>query len=214
MLYTNDAIKKRKQKEITIKATIRIIVFLVVFPLLIYNITLIIQSVANPKKTPSFFGIKTYVIISGSMMPKLQIGDIVIVKEADSSNLKQGDIISFREGQNIITHRIIEAQNDNGQILYKTKGDNNNSEDEQMVSLALIEGKVIKRIPYVGKIALFFKGKIAIILIFIIYYIIISKERKNKLRKSRRRNKRVLYEEKIVENGRNELINERKNDNK
>jgi len=195
VLYTEEAIKKKKQRADRLKKIFRILTYIIVFPLLIYNIALIVQSVLNPNQTPSFLGIKTYVIISGSMIPEFQIGDIAVVKEVENDELKEGDIISFREGQNVITHRITQKLEENGQTIYVTKGDNNNAEDIAKVSYALIEGKVVAKIAYIGKIALMLKGKVAIIFIFIIYYIIISKERRNKLRKNRRKNKRMIYEE-------------------
>ena len=81
MKYTNDAIKRRKNIEDNIKKRFNIIIYIILIPILIYNISLIIQSLVKTSETPNFFGIKTYVIISGSMESELQIGDIVIVKK-------------------------------------------------------------------------------------------------------------------------------------
>lgn len=145
MQYTDETIRKRKKKNDKIKKIIKTITYIVLVPLLIYNISLIIQALANPNKTPSFFGIKTYVIVSGSMMPELNIGDIVIVKSAE--DYQEGDIISFRQGQNVITHRISEILKTENGILYKTKGDNNNTEDSGMIEIDAIEGKTIGKIP-------------------------------------------------------------------
>lgn len=64
MQYTNEAIRERKIKSNKIKKVISIAIYIMLIPLLIYNISLIAQSVINPSKTPSFLGIKTYIIIS------------------------------------------------------------------------------------------------------------------------------------------------------
>ncbi len=64
MLYTEEAILKRKHKAEVVKRIISSIAYILVIPLLIYNISLILQAFANPNKTPSFLGIKTYAIIS------------------------------------------------------------------------------------------------------------------------------------------------------
>lgn len=64
MEYTNEAIRKRKEKNDKIKKILSLAVYMVLIPLLVYNISLIAQSIINPNKTPSFFGIKTYVIVS------------------------------------------------------------------------------------------------------------------------------------------------------
>ncbi len=64
MLYTDEAIKKRILKERTLKNLVSTFIYIILGPLLIYNIFLIIQAIISPSETPSFFGIKTYVIIS------------------------------------------------------------------------------------------------------------------------------------------------------
>lgn len=193
MLYTNEAIQKRQLRKKKIKKITRIVACTILIPILVYNISLIIQSIINPNKTPSFFGIKTYVIISGSMKPNYNIGDIVVAKNTNANSLKEGDVISFRQGQIIVTHRIIKVENSN-KLVFKTKGDNNNSEDSEEVTANLIEGKVVFKIPWIGNIALFFRGKIAIIVLLITYYIIATRANKKDKLKSRRRRKRIEYE--------------------
>ena len=121
MQYTNDAIKKRMKRKNKVRTIMRILVYLLLFPLLIYNISLIFQALINPNKTPSFLGIKTFVIVSGSMQPEFDIGDVVVVKEVAENELQSGDVISYREGQSIITHRIIGIENVDNKKLFKTK---------------------------------------------------------------------------------------------
>jgi signal peptidase len=194
MLYTTAAIKKRKETEKKVKSIITTIVYIVLIPLLIYNVVLIFQAIINPNETPSFFGIKTYVIVSGSMQPELDIGDIVVVKKVDQDKLSEGDIISFRQGQNIITHRISEIVVENGKKVYRTKGDNNNTEDSGTISYDLIEGKVVKKVDSLGKISLFLQNKIVIIFILILFYVYLSYSGAIKKRKNRRKEKRIEYE--------------------
>jgi len=195
MLYTDEAIKKKKAKITKIKNIINVAVYIILIPLLIYNTSLIIQAIINPNKTPSFLGIKTYVIISGSMKPEIDVGDIVIAKNVEQDELKEGDIISFRQGQSVVTHRILEKTVVNGEVQYKTKGDNNNIEDGEIVKYDSIEGKIVKTVPFLGKIALALQGKMAIIIIIIISYIYLSYSDKARKKKANRRNKRLEYEE-------------------
>ena len=192
MLYTDEAIKKRIEKKNRCKKRIITLVYILVIPILIYNMSLIIQAVINPSKTPSLFGIKTYVIISGSMEPELNIGDIVIAKSIKEEEIEKGDIICFRQGQSVVTHRVSGILETSNGIEYKTKGDNNNTEDSQRTSFDMIEGKVIKKVQKIGKLSLVFKGKMLIIFIVIIIYADIiwtSKKKKNS-----RRLKRLEYE--------------------
>ena len=193
MLYTEDAITMRMKKAQRNRKIISIIAYILLIPLLIYNIALIVQAVTSPNKTPSFLGLKTYTIISGSMEPEIKIGDIVIVKEISDDKLKNGDIISFRQGQSVVTHRIVDINKN--EKKYITKGDNNNVEDSQDIDFALIEGKVICKIPFLGKIAQMLQGKITVIVIALMAYIYFSHASKINSIKNRRKVKRMRYEE-------------------
>lgn len=194
MIYTNDAIKKRKDKTTKVRNKIVILVYIILVPILLYNFYLIAQQILAPGKTPSFFGYKTYVIVSGSMQPEIQIGDLVIVKEASDNELQVGDIISYKDGQSIITHRISEKIEEMGRVEYRTKGDNNNTDDGKMIKTNLIEGKVIKVIPYLGTIALALQKKVAIVVGGIIIYLYIAHSINTKGKKKERRKKRIEYE--------------------
>lgn len=194
MLYTNQEISKRKNIEIKLKNSLNIIIYIIMIIIMTYNISLIIQSVLNPNKTPSFLGIKTYVIISGSMEPNINIGDIVITKDKEK-DLQIGDIISYRKGHSVITHRITQInKNENGDITYKTKGDNNNTEDSEEIANEDIEGKVVKIIPKLGKASLVLQNKVIIIVVLIILYMYISKNYKRNKRLNLRHLKRMEYE--------------------
>ncbi len=199
MRYTNEAIKRRKRAENILKRKINILIYIILIPILIYNISLIIQAVIKTSETPNFLGIKTYVIISGSMEPSLQIGDIVIVKKVAQNELKQGDIISYRQGQSVITHRIAEVIDKEGEVEYKTKGDNNNAEDSGIISYEMIEGKVVKHISQIGKIAIILQKKGTIIFIILILYIYILYSSSIKKKRALRKLKREEFESKRLE---------------
>lgn len=196
MLYTDEAIKKRKRKTAKIKKSIVTIIYIILIPVLVYNITLIAQSIINPNRTPSFFGIKAYVIISGSMKPELDIGDIVIVKNTDAKELKEGDIISYRKGQSVVTHRISQIVMETKEKKYRTKGDNNNVEDTDSVEFEQIEGKVIRKIPTIGNIVIMLKDKTVILIMVILYYIYLVCSQSRQRRKNLRSMKREQYEKK------------------
>ena len=76
-------------------------------PILLMNITITVKSYLNPDKVPDFFGIKPFVVLTWSMEPLILGGDLVITKTVDPATLKVDDIISYKEGDTVITHRII-----------------------------------------------------------------------------------------------------------
>lgn len=97
-----------------------------------------------------------YIIVSPSMVPAIQVQDAVVIKRTEASKLKKDDIITFdskdpRYSGLTITHRIIGIENkgtDN--VLFRTKGDNNNAEDAALVKADDIYGKVILVVPKIG----------------------------------------------------------------
>lgn len=194
MRYTNDVINKKIKDGNRRKIIFRIVIYILIIPIIIYNISLIVFSIINKNETPCFFGIKTFVIVSGSMQPDLMIGDIVIVKKCDKNDINVGDIISYRSGQSVITHRIIEFIESDGQTGYITKGDNNNVKDNVVVKFEDIEGKYIGKISKLGNVVLFLKNKIVIISIILIFYLIYVHELKVNEKIQIRKEKREKFE--------------------
>lgn len=100
------------------------------------------------------FKYKPTAIVSNSMHPIYDRGDVVIVEKLDRKkrkNLKKYDIIEYKLNNIIVAHRIIHIEKHNdGSMLYITKGDNNNTADNEKVSSNQINGIVKFRVPKVG----------------------------------------------------------------
>ena len=109
------------------KKIITVILLVIIIPVVLFNLIIITKSVIFKDKSPSVFGYKYFTVLTGSMEPTINVGDLVIVKE---SSYAINDIISYKDGNSVVTHRIIDySTQDNGEIFYTTKGDNNNAED-------------------------------------------------------------------------------------
>lgn len=150
-----------------------ILFLVIVLPFLIFNLTLIIKSKLYPDKIADFMGYKPFIVMSGSMETTINIGDLVIVKKVNSSNIHTGDIIAFKNGNIVISHRVKEIINDSGTYKFKTKGDNNNVADDFIVNSDAIEGILVNKIPGLGSILLFL-GKLIGLLMVILVIIIVS----------------------------------------
>jgi signal peptidase I len=107
------------------------------------------------------FNIFPNVIISGSMLPKIDIGDIVIVQKVEPNQIKVGDVILFREieQKTRINHRVIEIRKDErGLPLFITKGDANQNPDSDPVIAEQLKGKVVYVVPKVGWITIMLRS--------------------------------------------------------
>lgn len=101
------------------------------------------------------FPIYPSVILTGSMEPMIMPGDMILIKKGMSQEeiegYQVGDVINFNRDSINITHRIIEVMVDNaGNYTFRTKGDNNDSEDDDIVELTEVNGKQIFTIPKIG----------------------------------------------------------------
>lgn len=117
----------------------KIIVDLIIFVLSIIAILVIwtfIQLNVQKKEYANIFGYSVFSTETGSMAPTIEKGDIVIIKLGDE--IREKDIITYKEENVFITHRIVEINEE----AIITKGDNNNTEDEPINKNAVL-GKVV-----------------------------------------------------------------------
>ena len=175
--YKNVIIKldfvEREGKMQKIKKAISIIVVLILLPILLMSIVILVDSYTHPNEVPSFFGWKPFIVLSGSMETQISAGDIVVVKEIDTNELKKGDIIAFKDGNIVITHRIDEVTEIDGKTQYITKGDNNSTQDIGYVSPEQVEGVIKFKIARLGNIAMFIQTPLGMIVCLSIPIIII-----------------------------------------
>ena len=129
------------------------------------SLIILINSYIKPNEVPNFFGWKPFIVLSNSMEPFLQSGDLVVTKRIDANHLKANDIISFKTSDDIIvTHRIIDITTDREEKHFITKGDNNNTNDSGYVLSEQIEGIYQLRIPKLGHFAIFIQTPLGIII--------------------------------------------------
>lgn len=103
--------------------------------------------------TSGLFTYQALTIGSGSMSPKIEKGDIVILKKVKKSELKtinKGDVLVYNHDDKIIVHRVVEILNANGQTSFITKGDNNDTKDSWVIKEDEVIGTVKLKIKYLG----------------------------------------------------------------
>lgn len=95
------------------------------------------------KDYPNFFNYSFFVVITNSMAPTIKVNDVILVKV--NTDIKPGDIITYKKNNNFITHRVSEIKDN----LYIAKGDANNVGDEPILKEVVV-GKVIKIFQNLG----------------------------------------------------------------
>lgn len=99
------------------------------------------------------FGVKPTLINGISMEPNLRTGDIVITRNIPANEVKIGDVVSFKEGKNIILHRVVSIQEGGDGRIFITKGDNVQVLDRPWAE-GQLQGKLVLVIPKVGWISI------------------------------------------------------------
>ena len=92
-------------------------------------------------------------ILSNSMAPVFNRGDVVIFKKIDENelnNIPKGSIIVYSTENKNIAHRIVNIIKNGNTVLYQTRGDNNNSPDTNLVKSDQIHGVYTFNIKYLG----------------------------------------------------------------
>ena len=144
-------------------------IFLII--VIVINIISIITVKILKYEYPNVFGYSYFEVISESMEPTIKVGDEIFIKL--TNEVEKNDIITFKADGGIITHRLVRIDGND----YITKGDNNDSEDKPITKNDII-GKVVFKIPFLGKIKYVITNYYFICLLivaYVIYEIVIKK---------------------------------------
>lgn len=128
----------------SLKITWKIIEKILVIAILFVSLTIVTQRLTNNEK--AFLGFRIFRVQTGSMIPKYEIGDVILVKEKDTNKIEVGEDVTYLGTAGsmkglIVTHQVIEIEMVDGQRVFHTKGIANNLEDP-VISGSQIEGVV------------------------------------------------------------------------
>lgn len=128
-------------------------------------ITLIVTLVSRISgKTPEMFGISLLRISSNSMEPELMVGDIILIKDTDIMQIKEGDIISYRGEKGsyagkVITHKVIDEprfSEADGVYYLTTAGIREGAHADPEIEQTQVLGKLVCVVPLLGWLYNFF----------------------------------------------------------
>jgi signal peptidase len=115
------------------------------------------------------------VVESESMVPTLNVGDLLVLQAQPADDIVVGSIIVFNTNYHDkpIVHRVVEIQNVSGELHYYTLGDNNDVQDPGYRVYADIIGVVVFVIPYVGHITLFLHEPFGFAIVIILFVVLL-----------------------------------------
>ena len=169
-----------KEKTSTAHKILKIVgtvLCIILIPILLINLTLIAKSYINKDEVPSIGGMLPLIVLTDSMYPEIESGDLIICRTAEADEIEVNDIISFFDpagnGTSIVTHRVIEIIEEDGEILFRTRGDYNNTEDKELVPAENLVGIYKMRIAGAGHIAMFMQSTAGLIICVVLPIILL-----------------------------------------
>ncbi len=145
----------------------------ILVPMLIINCTLLVKGWTNSEKVPSFGGMTMMIVMTPSMQGDaddcFNAGDLVFVKMAKPDDVEVGNVITFYDpdgsGTSVLTHRVIEIFEKDGETFYRTKGDANQTADPTPAPAENLIGIYTGfRLPGAGDVALFMQTTTGLII--------------------------------------------------
>ena len=182
---------------------IGIVMCVVLVPILIVNCTLLVKSIINKDEVPDFGGTMPLIVLTDSMYPEIKSGDLIICKTIDAEDVEEGDIISFYDpagnGTSVVTHKVVEVIDQDGNISFRTRGINNNTDDRIPVPADKVIAEYTGvRIPGAGNFAIFMQstaGLIVCVVLPIILFVGYDIIRRRRYEKSKSDDVAVLMAE-------------------
>lgn len=185
MEYDVEKLSNKIRKKKRTKRLFKIIILVCLIILFLINLILSFEEHTH------ILGIYMFNIVSESMEPTFYKNDLAVVRKCQLNELKKGDIITFKQDDRIISHRILQITKEKGDIRFITKGDNNEVADKDAVLPNDVYGKVCFIIPKLGIVVHYIqnaRGLINVfIFMFILYFLVSLKDNQKNSRKIKRK---------------------------
>lgn len=168
-MKSTQAKKTSKRRKIS-----EIIGYLVIFLIIAVLLSVLVSKMTN--HTVFIFGRTTAWVITPSMEPQIPAQSYILVKKADVSQIKVGDVIMFRSDDPSIggafnTHRVVEIIGDGEEFV--TKGDANIAKDEYTAKAGNVVGVYEKNLPLITAVGRFLFSGIGILITVTLIFVII-----------------------------------------
>ena len=167
-----NAIENNKVLKV-ITNIIKTILYVILLAILL---VIIVQRVSN--NNMAIGGIRVFTIVTGSMKPVYNIGDILISAKTDPADIKVGDNVTYLGAKGdvkdlVVTHQIVNASHDESGYHFVTKGVNNEIADPG-IDASQIYGKVVYKTVLLSFVCKIMNNIIAYFTIFAIVALLVS----------------------------------------
>ena len=121
---------------------------------LLWTVTGLATGLALALLVPLAFHARPLTVMSGSMEPRFDAGDVVVSRQVAPLETHPGDVVSFRDperGGLLVTHRVRSMRRQGDKVVFVTKGDANNTSERWRVGTGDTIGRALYRLPALGR---------------------------------------------------------------
>ncbi|WP_226010654.1 signal peptidase I [Halomicrobium salinisoli] len=110
----------------------------------------------------------SYVVLSDSMSPAIEAGDVVFVSDVPVDRIGEGDVVTYRGDGGRVTHRVVEVVETDSGPRFRTRGDANDGPDPALVSPDAVVGVVRFHVPLAGHVILFAQSGLGVLALVVV----------------------------------------------
>ncbi len=149
---------------------VRVLLWIIILLAALFAFTTL--ATRNNDNVANLAGFTPMTVLTDSMSPTFNRGDMIVIRKCDPNTLEVGDIVTFHtiiENEYALnTHRIISVTDNNGFRNYVTKGDNNAIQDQRSIAAGDIVGKYVGRVPYLGYVMNFLSSSVGFLIVIVL----------------------------------------------
>ena len=151
----NEVYSKKDMFKKAIKIVFKVLYQILIIMCVILTLIIILQKVTNNNK--SIAGYRIFRVITGSMIPQYDVGEVVISKETNPNKIKVGDDIVYKGNYGeysgkIIMHEVISIDKDEkgNNVNFHAKGLNSNSIEDPQIKADQVYGVVRLKVGFLA----------------------------------------------------------------
>lgn len=125
---------------------------------LLWTVAGLAGGIALAMLIPLAFNARPLTVMSGSMEPTINTGDVVVAREIAPLDANVGDIVSFLDPKRhglLVTHRVRSIERTGDKVVFVTKGDANNASERWRIGTDDRISRTMYRIPAIGRVLAF-----------------------------------------------------------
>lgn len=126
----------------------------------VFVIVLIVIMALILQVVPRMLGGGSLTVLTGSMSPTINPGDVITIRDIAPEDLTVGDIVTFQpfsDDPTLVTHRIVAMAVGPDQLTFTTQGDANTARDDPIIGEQIV-GVYMYRVPFLGYFLNLFSG--------------------------------------------------------